>query len=124
MANSSCFLLVLLLVSFLFTSGARPLNGAVPGSRSSITKGMEVLLDDLSLTIEAIKTGGPSSGGKGHAFVDAVTVTNSGPSSGGEGHAFVDAVTVTNSGPSSGGEGHAFVDAVTNSGPSSGGDGH
>ncbi|KAE8682780.1 MRG family protein, putative isoform 1 [Hibiscus syriacus] len=115
MANSFCFVLVLLLASFIFTSEARPLNDAVPSSRSSITKGMEVLLDDLSLAIEGIKTGG-----KGHAFVD--TVTNSGPSSGGQGNALVDAVI--NSGPSSGGQGNALVDAVTNSGPSSGGDGH
>ncbi|XWS24163.1 hypothetical protein CRYUN_Cryun28dG0077100 [Craigia yunnanensis] len=79
--KSSCFVLVLLLTSLLFTSGARPLNDA-EYSGSSITKGIEVFLDGLSL--EGIKTGGPSPGGKGHAFTDAVT--NSGPSSGGDGH--------------------------------------
>ncbi|KAL4352834.1 hypothetical protein GQ457_06G026850 [Hibiscus cannabinus] len=71
---------------FLFTSVARPLNEAKPASGSSVTKGIEILLDDLSLAsaLGGIKTGGPSSGGNGHAFVDAVT--NSGPSSGGGGH--------------------------------------
>ncbi|KAK8588612.1 hypothetical protein V6N13_087517 [Hibiscus sabdariffa] len=104
MAKSFCFLLLLLLLPsiFLFTSVARPLNEAKPASGSSVTKGIEILLDDLSLAtasaLGGIKTGGPSSGGNGHAFVDAVT--NSGPSSGGDGHAF------TNSGPSSGGDGH------------------
>lgn len=90
--KSSCFLL-LILTSLLFTSGARPLNDAE-------YSGIEVFLDGLSL--EGIKTGGPSPGGKGHAFTDVVT--NSGPSPGGEGHAFTD--FVTNSGPSSGGDGH------------------
>ncbi|KAK8711884.1 hypothetical protein V6N13_147144 [Hibiscus sabdariffa] len=97
MAKSFSFLLLLLLASiFLFTSVARPLNEAKPASGSSVTKGMEVLLDGLSLAsaLGGIKTGGPSSGGNGHAFVDAVT------NSGGDGHAF------TNSGPSSGGDGH------------------
>ncbi|OMO78842.1 hypothetical protein CCACVL1_14072 [Corchorus capsularis] len=93
--KSFFFVLVLVLASLLFSSGARPLNDA-----GSITKGIEVLIDVLSL--EGIKTGGPSSGGEGHAFTKAVT----------------------NSGPSPGGKGHAFTDAVTNSGPSSGTDGH
>ncbi|XVE70152.1 hypothetical protein DITRI_Ditri10aG0048900 [Diplodiscus trichospermus] len=79
--KSFFFLLVLLLTSLLFTSGARPLNGA-EYSGSSITKGIEVYFHGLSL--EGIKTGGPSPGGKGHAFTAAVT--NSGPSSDGGGH--------------------------------------
>ncbi|TYI82466.1 hypothetical protein E1A91_D05G222200v1 [Gossypium mustelinum] len=69
----SFFCLALLLATFLFTSGARPLNDAEAGSGISMTKGMEVLLEDLSLAIEGIKTGGPSSGGEGHALTDVVT---------------------------------------------------
>ncbi|XVE94968.1 hypothetical protein REPUB_Repub02eG0055800 [Reevesia pubescens] len=115
--KSLFFVLVLLLTSSMFTSGARPLVDA-EFSGSSITKRIEVCLDGLSL--EGIKTAGPSQGGKVHAFTNAVT--NSGPSPGGKGHAFTNAVT--NSGSSPGGEGHAFTDAVTNSGPSSGGEGH
>ncbi|KAK5831891.1 hypothetical protein PVK06_015690 [Gossypium arboreum] len=80
----SFFCLALLLATFLFTSGARPLNDAEASSGISMTKRMEVLLDDLSLAIEGIKTGGPSSGGDGHAVTDVVI--NSGPSSGGGGH--------------------------------------
>ncbi|XVF39860.1 hypothetical protein PTKIN_Ptkin01aG0066500 [Pterospermum kingtungense] len=116
--KSSCFVLVLLLNSLIFSSGARPLNDAAY-SGGAITQGIEVFLDVLSL--EGIKTGGPSSGGQGHAFTDVVT-NSSGPSSGGQGHAFTDAVA--NSGPSSGGQGNAFTDVVAHSGPSSGGDGH
>ncbi|OMP11856.1 hypothetical protein COLO4_03643 [Corchorus olitorius] len=95
--KSFFFILVLVLASLLFSSGARPLND---DAGSNITKGIEVLIDGLSL--EGIKTGGPSSGGDGHAFTKAVT----------------------NAGPSPGGRGHAFTDAVTHSGPSSGTDGH
>ncbi|XP_031282945.1 homeobox-leucine zipper protein HOX27-like [Pistacia vera] len=62
---------------------ARPLNDAP--SRNPINKGIEILFDGLN--IQAIKTGGPSGGGKGHEFTDAQTlgVTKSGPSPG-EGH--------------------------------------
>ncbi|TYH17812.1 hypothetical protein ES288_A05G220300v1 [Gossypium darwinii] len=68
----SFFCLALLLATFLFTSGTRPLNDAEASSGISMTKRMEVLLDDLSLAIEGIKTGGPSSGGDGHAVTDVV----------------------------------------------------
>ncbi|GMJ15334.1 hypothetical protein HRI_005202600 [Hibiscus trionum] len=95
----SFFFVLFLLTSLLFSisSAARPLNDIKGNSE---TKWMEVFLDGLNL--EGIKTGGPSPGGKGHAFT--VVVTNSGPSAGGKGHSFADAVT--NSGPSSGGKGH------------------
>lgn len=81
--KSLCLFFLLLLVSSLFISEARPLNGAA--SRNPISKGIEILIDGLN--IEAVKTGGPSGGGKGHQFTDAQTlgVTKSGPSPG-EGH--------------------------------------
>ncbi|KAJ0026120.1 hypothetical protein Pint_08706 [Pistacia integerrima] len=77
------FFLLLLVSSSLFISEARPLNDAP--SRNPINKGIEILFDGLD--IQAIKTGGPSAGGKGHEFTDAQTlgVTKSGPSPG-EGH--------------------------------------
>ncbi|KAH1057779.1 hypothetical protein J1N35_035844 [Gossypium stocksii] len=115
------FIVFLLLSPLLFSSSsmARPLNDVAVGN--SIAEGIEVFFDGLSL--DGIKTSGPSPGGKGHAFTDAVN-PNSGPSEGGKGHAFTDAVN-PNSGPSEGGKGHAFTDAVNpNSGPSEGGKGH
>ncbi|KAE8725739.1 hypothetical protein F3Y22_tig00008146pilonHSYRG00099 [Hibiscus syriacus] len=74
--KSSFFVLLFLLTWLLFPGSyaARPLN-VIGGN--SVTKGVEPFFDWLSL--EGIKTGGPSAGGKGHAFTNAVT--NSGPSS-------------------------------------------
>ncbi|EXB89246.1 hypothetical protein L484_006800 [Morus notabilis] len=77
------FFMVLVIASSL--SEARPLT-APP--RSSTSEGIEFLFEGLY--IEGIKTGGPSSGGGGHNFPNAVQtlggIKNSGPSSGGGGH--------------------------------------
>ncbi|GKV04540.1 hypothetical protein SLEP1_g16693 [Rubroshorea leprosula] len=77
--KSMCLILVLLVSSSLFE--ARPLHDA----DQSISKGLDMFFDGLY--IEGIKTGGPSNGGKGHAFTNTDTLgTNSGPSGPGEGH--------------------------------------
>ncbi|CAL8996297.1 unnamed protein product [Prunus brigantina] len=146
-----CSILVLLTLSsrVLVISEARPLK--LGSSWSSIDKEMESVFDGLF--VDAMKNGGPSSGGKGHAFTDSETLggnkhsvyigamKNEGPSSGGNGHAFTDSETLggnkhslyigamKNEGPSSGGNGHAFTDSETlggikHSGPSSGGSGN
>ena len=78
-----CFFILLHVLGSV--SEARPLT---PG-RSNVTKGIENLFDEQF--IEAIKTGGPSSGGEGHNFPNDIAQTlggikNSGPSPGGRGH--------------------------------------
>ncbi|OWM70837.1 hypothetical protein CDL15_Pgr014510 [Punica granatum] len=77
-----CVVVALFIASYMVfsASGARPLG--LGGSGSPLTRGIEALLDGLY--VEAIKSGGPSSGGKGHA--STTYFTNSGPSQGGEGH--------------------------------------
>ncbi|OIT37626.1 hypothetical protein A4A49_52171 [Nicotiana attenuata] len=75
---------VLILINLLFSSSiflnseARPLN-VVLAAENPIEKIWE------GLYAEAIKTGGPSSRGEGHKYIDASTlggVKNSGPSPG------------------------------------------
>ncbi|KAK4767698.1 hypothetical protein SAY87_002839 [Trapa incisa] len=75
-----CVLIVMAIAASMAfrVSEARPLS---PAGGSSLARGVEVLMEGLYL--EAIKTGGPSSGGKGHGFT--TYFTNSGPSPG-EGH--------------------------------------
>ena len=74
------------LVLALIGSEGRPLTPR----RSYATKGIAILSDEQFM-VEAIKTGGPSSGGEGHSFPNDVAQTlggikNSGPSPGGRGH--------------------------------------
>lgn len=65
-------LLLLLLSSFFFSIEARPVRDSEPQSMEE-------------LYVEAIKTGGPSHGGDGHAATHALTlgeINRSGPSPG------------------------------------------
>ncbi|KAK4751452.1 hypothetical protein SAY87_004934 [Trapa incisa] len=75
-----CLLIAMAIASFVpfRVSEARPLG---PAGGSPLARGVEAMIQGLYL--EAIKTGGPSSGGKGHGFT--TYFTNSGPSPG-EGH--------------------------------------
>ncbi|KAF8023172.1 hypothetical protein BT93_F0618 [Corymbia citriodora subsp. variegata] len=103
---AACILLLLALFasSSLLVSEARSLSNAAVASVSSDTmkKGIQVLVEGMY--VGAIKAGGgPSPGGKGHAY-PGVAFKNSGPSPGGKGHGNP-GVAFKNSGPSPG-EGH------------------
>ncbi|KAL3732920.1 hypothetical protein ACJRO7_022441 [Eucalyptus globulus] len=90
--TKSCFaaacvllLLALFVSSSLLVSEARPLSNVVAASVSggTVKKGIQVLIEGLYVGV--IKAGGgPSPGGKGHAY-PGVAFKNSGPSPG-EGH--------------------------------------
>ncbi|KAG8654796.1 hypothetical protein MANES_05G178101v8 [Manihot esculenta] len=127
LSSVSLFLLLLLISSFLI-SEARPLN--VAESHAFGDKETEVLFDGFY-----IKSGGPSSGGKGHQFPSAQSlggIKNSGPSTPGQGHFYTTGSSRTlggikHSGPSTPGQGHYYASSaprtlggIKHSGPSPG----
>ena len=77
-------LVLLFLNSTLFVANAHHLN--VEKLHKSVDKAMGSIIDELY--VEAIETGGPSSGGNGHGFTNAqiLGIKTSGPSPPGEGH--------------------------------------
>lgn len=111
----SSFLVFLLVSSLLFITEARPFNAGQ--TRNIADGGIEISFRGFYM--QAIKTGGPSSGGNGHEFTNAQTlggIKESGPSAGGNGHDFTNAQTfggIKNAGPSPGGKGHESTNGQT-----------